>query len=219
MEHPDTGQMILFHQTSFANTVTDVHTDNPSLQLGYVAASLGGSGTNIIVTGGSMMGAIEGLIETVRLPTAITVAQEENPVLDPDLLHHGLTLHNRLTFIQKLNTHELLLKEISVAVSTAIDKSPLEVLLFYNFDGLPSPSVNQVVSLNGSAAFFNDTTGELTQGDNYPIYAFFAAGGESVNINVEDLRIALAPNQTITVAIRSTDDINRKSIAMTFLED
>ena len=219
MEHPDTGQMILFHQTSFANTVTDVHTDNPSLQLGYVAASLGGSGTNIIVTGGSMMGAIEGLIETVRLPTAISVSQAENPVLDPDLLHHGLTLHNRLTFNEKLNTHELILKEISIAVTTAIDKSPLEVLIYYNFDGLPSPSVNTIVNLLGSAAFKNDVTGVMTEGDNYPIYASFATGGSVVNINLEDLRITIAPNQTLTVAIRSVDDINSKNIAIVFLED
>lgn len=219
MEHPDTGQILEFHRETFANQTSDVHIDNPSLKLGYVVASTGGSGTNVTVTGASMMGAIEGEIKTTRLPTAVLVAQAESPNLAADTLHHGLTLHNRLTYAGKLNTHELLIKDISVAFDTNPNGSPVEILLFSNFDSLPGPSVNLIVNDDNSAAFYNNVTATLTQGTNYPIYAFFATGGTPVSVNVENLRITVSPNEEITVAIRATDPISRKSIAFTFIED
>ena len=40
--------------------------DNPSLKVGWVAASLGGTGTDIYVSGGSMLGAIEGLVANYK---------------------------------------------------------------------------------------------------------------------------------------------------------
>lgn len=218
MESPDTGETIPFHRETFANTTAQVPIDNPSLQLGYVSASIGGTGSVLTVTGGSMMGAIQGVIEHTTLPTAAFVAQAEAPSLTTNDLHHALTVHNRITFHEKLNTHELIISEISVGFSTSPAGGPVEVLLFYNFAGLPL-AVNKIISLNESAAFYSDALGVLTQGANFPIHAFFASGGASQTINLEQFRITLAPNTALTVAIRSVDLISRKSVAITFIED
>ena len=215
--HPDNGEMITIHKEYYVNKNTNVHLDNPSFKIGYVAASLGGTGTNVVVTGASMLGAIQGLIQTTNLPTSAAVSIAGNYLANT--LHHGLTIHNRLVFNDKINTREVLLKEISAAFRTNPAGQPIEIFVFYNFDNLPVPSTYKVISSTESAVFYNDTIGILTYGTNIPIYTFFSSGGESVNIDIEKLRIALPPNNKITIAFKSTDNIVRLSAAMTFVED
>tara|TARA_R110002126_G_scaffold71121_5_gene178572 strand:+ start:5534 stop:7117 length:1584 start_codon:yes stop_codon:yes gene_type:complete len=217
IEHPDNGEMIAIHKEHYVNTNTTLHLDNPSLKLGYVAASLGGTGTNVVVTGGSIMGAIEGLIETTNLPTSAAVSIAGSYTTGS--LHHALTIHNRLVFDNKINTREVLLKEISAAFRTSPAGQPIEIFVFYNFDDLPSPSVYNVISSTESSVFYNNTVGTLTLGTNIPIYTFFSSGGESTNLDLEKLRIALPPNNKITVAFQSTDTVSRASVALTFIED
>jgi hypothetical protein len=96
-----------------------------------------------------MMGAIEGLVDTTTLPTSSY--RLSSSTFAADTLHHGITIHNRLIFNNKINTRELLIKELSVVTTpqTGQDK-PVEVVLFYNFDGLPSPSVNKIISADQS---------------------------------------------------------------------
>lgn len=223
IENPTNGDMIFFHHIHYSNQNTDVHIDNPSLKIGYVAASLGGTGTNVTVTGGSMMGGVEGLIQSNSLPTAALRSTSHNPNLTSSTLHHGVTVHNRLVFNDKINARELLIKSISVSVDTNTNGNPVEVLLFYNFVGLPSPSVYKVLNLTESSAFYNDTVGSMTQGANIPIYAFFTAGQQAQTIDLDaassGLRIAIPPNNDITLAIRSTDTISRVGVAISFIED
>lgn len=217
VENPINGDMIFFHHEHYSNRNTDVHIDNPSLKIGYVAASLGGTGTNVTVTGASMMGAIEGIIQSTTLPTsayrlnATTFAQ--------NLLHHGLTVHNRLIFNNKINTRELLIKEVSIVTTGSGQNEPVEVVLFYNFDGLPSPSVYNIINSTESSAFYNETEGTLTQGTNFPIYSFFITNPGAQTINLEDLRIAIPPNNDITVAVQCTGTLTGLGVGLTFLED
>lgn len=219
VENPINGDMIFFHHEHYSNRNADVHIDNPSLKIGYVAASLGGTGTNVTVTGASMMGAIEGLVQSTTLPTsayrltADTFAQ--------NLLHHGLTVHNRLVFNNKINTRELLIKDMSVTVTPtgASQDIPVEVVLFYNFDGLPTPSVYKVINGTESSAFYNETDGTLTQGTNVPIFTFFINAPGSQTISLENLRIAIPPNNDITVAVQSTGSLDGLGVGLTWIED
>lgn len=219
VENPINGDMIFFHHEHYSNRNTDVHIDNPSLKIGYVAASLGGTGSNVVVTGASMMGAIEGLIKSTNLPTAVLRSTEHSPNLASDTLHHGLTLHNRLVFGDKINTRELLIKSVSVSIDTNTNGNPVEVLLFFQFNGLPSPSVYKVINSTQSSAFYNDTVGTLTQGTNVPIYSFFTAGQQAVTIDLDEVRIAIPPNNDFTIALRSTDTLSRVGVAVSFVED
>jgi hypothetical protein len=219
VENPINGDMIFFHHEHYSNRNADVHIDNPSLKIGYVAASLGGTETNVTVTGASMMGAIEGLVQSTTLPTsayrltAATFAQ--------NLLHHGLTVHNRLVFNNKINTRELLIKDMSVTVTPtgASQDIPVEVVLFYNFDGLPTPSVYKVINGTESSAFYNETDGTLTQGTNVPIFTFFINAPGSQTISLENLRIAIPPNNDITVAVQSTGSLDGLGVGLTWIED
>jgi len=222
LENPLNGDMYEFHRKKFTNLANAPHLDNPSLKIGYVAARIlptYGGFQNVRVTGGSMMGAIEGLVNPVTLPTSAT--RLESATFAIDNLHHGLTVHNRLVFGGKINTREILIKEVSIVAtpSTGQDQ-PCEVILFYNFDGLPSPSVYKVINSTQSSAFYNDTTGTLTQGSNVPIYSFFITAPGNQTIDLENLRIAIPPNNEITVAVKCTGSaLDGLGVGLSFVED
>jgi len=222
LENPLNGDMYEFHRKKFTNLVNAPHLDNPSLKIGYVAARIlpdFGGFQNVRVTGGSMMGAIEGLVNPVTLPTS--AARLESATFAQNALHHGLTIHNRLVFGGKINTREILIKEVSIVAtpSTGQDQ-PCEVVLFYNFDGLPSPSVYKVINSTQSSAFYNDTTGTLTQGSNVPIYSFFITAPGNQTIDLENLRIAIPPNNEITVAVKCTGSaLDGLGVGLSFVED
>jgi len=222
IENPLNGDMYEFHRKKFTNLLNAPHLDNPSLKIGYVAARIlptFGGFQNVKVTGGSMMGCIEGLVNPTTLPTS--ALRLESATFAQNDLHHGLTVHNRLVFGGKINTRELLIKEVSIVVtpSTGQDQ-PCEVVLFYNFDGLPSPSVYKVINSTESSAFYNDTTGTLTQGTNIPIYSFFITAPGSQTVDLENLRIAIPPNNEITVAVKCTGtSLDGLGVGLSFVED
>ena len=219
IEDPSNGNMVFFHHIHYSNRNTDVHLDNPSLKIGYVAASLGGTGTNVTVTGASILGAVEGLVQTTSLPTAAFRSTNHNPNLAKDVLHHGLTVHNRLTFADKINTRELLVQKLSVSIDTNTAGNPVEILLFYNFDDVPSPAVQRIINDTESAAFYNNETGVVNAGNNVPIGAFFVAGQQGATFDLEDLRIAIPPNNNVTVCLQSTDTLSRVGVSLIFVED
>ena len=218
IENPANGEMIFFHKISYANQNIDVHLDNPSLKIGYVAASLGGSGTNVTVTGASMMGAIEGQIKTTTLTTAANRLTEAS--FTADTLHHGLTVHNRLSFGGKINTRELFIREISLVATPATGQDhPVKVSLFYNFNGQLDPIVFKVINSTQSSAFYSDDTGTLTLGTNTPIYTFFITAPGYDTIDLENLRLVIPPNNDLTIAFESTATMDGIGIGVTFTED
>ena len=79
IENPLNGDMIFFHHEHYSNRNTDVHLDNPSLKIGYVAAELNGnSGAGVTVSGASMLGAIEGLVNPTNYPIAAYSSRTDN---------------------------------------------------------------------------------------------------------------------------------------------
>ena len=220
IENPLNGDMIVFHEIQYANKYNDVHVDNPSLKVGWVAASLGGTGTDIYVSGGSMLGAIEGLIENTKLPTATSITYDGSPNLSADNYHHVLTLHNRLIYNNKINTREVLLKTINSAFATNPAGTPVLVAVYYNFDGLPELEY-KTKSEENSSVYYSDTVDNVsTEVDsNLPIYMFEVPGGGSSNINLEDLRIVIPPNNSISFIAQSVESLARVSLAAVWVED
>jgi len=220
IENPLNGDMIVFHEIKYANNYDDVHVDNPSLKVGWIAASLGGTGTDIYVSGGSMLGAIEGLIENTKLPTAASITYDENPNLSADDYHHVLTLHNRLIYKNKINTREVLLKTVNAAFKTNPSGTPVLVAIYYNFNELPELEY-KTRSEENSSVYYSDTIGNVsTEVDsNLPIYMFEIPGGGSSSINLEDLRIVVPPNSSISFVAQSTESLARVSLAAVWVED
>jgi hypothetical protein len=215
VENPTNGDMIHFHHEHYSNRNTDVHIDNPSLKIGYVAASLGGDGTSIVVEGASMMGAIEGLINTTKLPTAIFADTGSGQNFANNTWHHALTINNNVVFRGKINTREIILKNINAAFSGT---GPVTVALILNPTGVADTrefnSINEYSSVSTS-----NTTSVVTLGDQRLMYIFDVEAGGSGTQVLEDLRIAIPPGNEVTVLIRSSATITRTAISMSWVED
>ena len=113
MENPETGDMIFFHHEHFSNQNTEVHTDNPSFKIGYVAANLSaGTITDASVTGASLMAAIEGLTPTVKYTTAYAAS---TGTISANTFAHVVSVRNRLTFNDKVNLTSMKLLDATVA--------------------------------------------------------------------------------------------------------
>lgn len=213
IENPINGDMIFFHHEHYSNRNTDVHIDNPSLKIGYVAASLGGNGTSIVVEGASMMGAIEGLINTTKLPTA--TFRESDTNLTADTWYHVLTASNNVVFRGKINTREIILKNINAAFSGT---APVTVALILNPTGVADTrefnSINEFSSVSTS-----NTTSVVTLGDQRLMYIFDVEAGGSGTQVLEDLRIAIPPGNEVSVLVRSSQQITRNAISMSWIED
>jgi len=213
IENPINGDMIYFHHEHYSNRNVDVHIDNPSLKIGYVAASLGGTGTDVVVEGGSMMGAIEGVITTTKFPTA--TFRESTTNLTANTWYHVLTVSNNLVFRGKINTREILLKNINSAFSGT---GPVTVALLLNATGLAT--TREFVSLNEySSVSSSNTTSVVTLGDQRLMYIFDVEAGGSGSQVLEDLRIAIPPSNQLSVLIRSPQQITRNAISMSWVED
>lgn len=202
IEDPITGDMIFFHHIHYSNRNTDVHLDNPSFKLGYIAANLSGNTvTNSKVTGGSMMGAIEGLRGSSNYPTSIACPTKSS--LNSNTVHHLLTIKNKLIYTGKINLKQNIAKKVSVSFQ---GQDPAEVLLILN--STPSvPLVYNNVSTVQSCSAYSTTTATFVEA-NELLLAVYILSPDSVGIfDLEDLGISIPNNATLSIAIQSAQAV------------
>jgi hypothetical protein len=215
VENPINGDMIFFHHEHYSNRNTDVHIDNPSLKLGYVAASLGGSGSTITVEGASMMGAIEGLISPTDLPDAVSHTRTAG-MSGGTNEYAILALRNNVIHKGKINTREMILKRLAIG-GTAAGGAPLIMTVWYN----PATAValDWVAMGTESSASYSFTETTVTTAGLIPLFTSVISDNTSDNIDLNDLRIVIPPNNEIVVTAKSTANINRANIGLTWIED
>ena len=213
LEDQTTGTIIYFHKIHYVNQNTTLHMDNPTYRIGYVAADLtGGGGTNVIVEGGSMMGAIEGLITPTSYPVACY--GERTTSLSSGNYGHIITVKNDLIDNNKITTRELIIQKISVG-ATAAASNPCTVFLYLN----PTYSVNLQWDLVRESILCSDTDGTITAANFVPLAAFAITSGAPATIDVSDLRIVIPPNNSIGMAIESSGLLQTIQGTITFIED
>jgi hypothetical protein len=213
LEDQETGTLIYFHRIHYVNQNTTLHMDNPTYRIGYVAADLtGGGGTNVIVEGGSMMGAIEGLITPTSYPVACY--GERTTSLSAGQYGHIVTVKNDIINNNKITTSELIIQKISVG-ATAAASNPCTVFLYLN----PTYSVNLQWDSIRESILCSDTDATITHANFVPLAAFAITSGAPTSIDVSDLRIVIPPNNTIGMAIESSGLLQTVQGTITFIED
>jgi len=212
VENPDTGDMMPIHHIHYSNRNNTVHLDNPSLKIGYVAANLDGNpGVGVTVSGASMMGAIEGIINTTTLPLA-AFRTKSGGMNDTGTKFHLLTIKGGMIVNNKINTRELIIKKIS-ALTTASSSSPCFIYLY--LDPTTADPLNFTPLGNASSYSRTDTT--ITAGD--PMAVFCVTSGAPETIDLDALRIVLPPQRKLTMAISSESVLQKADCAITFIED
>lgn len=202
--------MIFFHHEHYSNKNTNVHLDNPSLKIGYVAAELSGnSGIGVTVSGASMLGAIEGIINTTDYPTAAYVSRTAN--VTADTLTHLLSVKTNLVANNKINTRELIIKKITLG-ATAAANAPCLVYLYLN----PTTTSKLVFTPFTVSSSYSTTDTTIT---GTPIAVFAVATGAPQTIDVSDLRITIPPKSKISLGVSCSAQLTRVDSGITFIED
>lgn len=213
MENPNTGDMMPIHQIHYTNQNTDVHLDNPSLKIGYVAAEMtGNSGIGVTVSGASMMGAIEGIINTTTFPVAVS-RSKSGSMNTTNIIYHLLTLRGNLITNNKINTRELLVKRITGG-TTASATTPCFLYLYIN----PTYSTSKLdFTPVGNSASYSTSDAIITGGT--PIAMFNITSGAPDTFDLDNLRIALSPQTKFAIGVSADAVMQSADCAITFIED
>lgn len=202
MENPENGDLMFFHHIHYSNRNTDVHLDNPSFKIGYIAANLTlGTVENVRVIGASILGAIEGVTPILGLTNAIT--SDRKTTLGSNTLHHILSVKNRLTFVNKINLRSMNLNEVGIAFQ---GNDPLEFFVFFN----QATSVPlQWISADGgeSSALYSTTTATILS-STAPAVAYVLPAGGSANFDISNFNIRIPPNNYVSIGVRSAQSIS-----------
>lgn len=213
IENPITGDIMPVHHIHYSNRNNDVHLDNPSLKIGYVAANLdGNTGAGVTVSGASMMGAIEGIINTTTYPVAASRAKSGS-MNTTNTKYHLLTIKSNLIENNKINTRELLIKRLTGG-TTASASNPCILYLYID----PTYSTTKLdFTPIGAAASYSTTDATITGGT--PIAIFNITSGAPDHFDLDNLRISLPPQTKLAVAVESTAVMQSASCGVTFIED
>lgn len=210
IENPLNGDMIFFHHEHYSNRNDNVHLDNPSLKIGYVAAELNGNtGAGVTLSGASILGAIEGLISPIDYPIAAYMSRSTS--ISADTITHLLSIKGNLTANNKINSREIIVKKLTCGATVA-GGAPSLVYLYLE----PTYAVIPTFERIGNASSYSTTS---TTVSGTPLAVFAIASGSPQTIDVSDLRIVLPPRTKLALAISSSAQINRVDSAITFIED
>ena len=203
-----TGEFILVHIIQRANQFQEVSIQNPSLKCGYVAYNTANPGdTGVIVKGASMMMGIEGQIKFNTYSRSCFY----NATIPNDFSLHIMSIQNRITYNNKINTKELIMTNISLGLgepnSNGGDSQPVDVYFLlngvqsnpgltdnYNFTSIQGTPV--CVSTNSSIEY---TINNTTDYQNIPILTKYITKQSSTNINLIDNRIIISPGDILTI--------------------
>ena len=215
IENPLNGDLIFFHHIHYTNLNTTVHLDNPTLKVGYVAYSTGGTGTDVVVRGASIMGGIQGNI-FFNTVTRSFPAERNSGMNSAGTIYHLLSVHNRLILNNKINTRELILSQISSGAVTAAS-TPVTMYLYFNQD-IVGGHTHVPIDESWSSAYYSTNETTITQ-TVPPAFTFILQPGSTETIDLSPLRIVIPPNNHITVAIKAAGVISNAAATLTWIED
>lgn len=216
IENQENGEMITFHHIHYVNQNTTPHLDNPSLKLQYVAASIGGTGTNAQVYGSSMMGAIEGLIRPSDRPRG--VGNSRSSLNSGGTYYHMLTIRNNQVFNNKVNQREVILESLTAgAVSAA--STPIRVII-YNNDVVPAVNLQfSQVSLANSFVDYSTQATTLTHDTGNVIHSFTIMPGAAAYIDLRPLRLVVPPFRKLSVGLVAQGVVSNADVTLNWTED
>lgn len=220
IEDSTTGNMIPFHIEHYSSQNTQPSIANPSMRVGYAVVNAApglGTGLDVQVKGASMMGAIEG--QVIRNNTTKAVQTVASATLSAGSEHHVLSVKNNRFNPQGkpsvVNQREIIITSLSVAaVGTGTASDPIEILLYKNAD----LSTNREYNVLDSSTDYSDTIATVTAGQNDKIVGAFSVSPESnLVIDLQALRIILAPLDVLSIALLSTNTIQERAVSLNFV--
>ena len=207
--NPSRGRFVDAHCIERANDPLDttVNVDNPSLKVGYIAASLG-STTALTVQGASMLGAIEGEVHPFRNPRG-AVASQTGVSTEVSVL----SIRNGRVFRGTVNQMEVFPKLLAVGVGGT---KPAEVRVYLGAT-LTDALWNYQEEDSSCVEICTDA---IAPSGGRLVTAQALSGGGQVNLDLSDLEIHLEPTEVLTVTVTVSGGAgNNATVSLTWLED
>jgi len=205
IEDAISGNLIPFHIEHYSNRNTVPSISNPSLRIGYGVANAApgvGTGSDVIVRGASIMGAIEGVIPAISQNTGVSRTAAS---LSQNDTHHILTLKNdRITANGTTNLiqqREVLLESISFGVTaTAGNVATIQFIKNASInDGAATPSAVNFLFTSVDGASVATNTAEYTANTGKVITGFTGASNSTQTVDLTPYRIILTPLDTVSI--------------------
>ena len=191
--NPLTGKFVLVHQIEWANANNTTHVSTPNFKIGWTSASLGASGTNLIVLGASGSIFLEGdevlKNNTFADSNSVTGVGTTNTAI--------LTIKNRIVYGDRFN----LGKAFPISVSVDNDHTKGLIVDLYRDSTVGGTQNYQYEDEFNSIIIVDKTGTTLTTGT--LIESFTVEKGSDTIIDLTSLKTELLPEQTFTIAART----------------
>lgn len=216
--NPNTGRFELAHSISTAGTATTTNLQNPTFRMGYSAASLGSSGTNLTVTGGSAVAYQIGKSSPRETPIGrIATAQ-----VSTGNWEEIVSVRVRGEFNGRVNLREILPQIASFAVDGT---KPAEVGVFVWTDHEDHMKIGEssfaYEDVDDSCVEYVTATGlTFASGSGERLVAaapVAKSGSERIDLSEQDVLIERA--QVITLAARATSGTTDVTASLNWVED
>jgi hypothetical protein len=190
---PDKSGWVLVHSEKWANAYNVTNVSNANFKVGWTAASLGSTGTNLTVEGASASLMLEG-DEVLENDTH---AHEESKGSIGTTLTNVLTLKNRVVYGDRYNLGKI----IPLRVSIDNDHTKGALIEFYKNTTLGGTTNYQYEDEFNSIGVY-DSSGTTITGGTFVDGVAVPAGG-SVTVELEGIVPRLSPEETLTIAAKT----------------
>ena len=190
---PNLGDYVKVHQIEWANANNETHLGQPNLKVGWTSASLGSTGTNLIVQGASASIMLEGdeVIKNNTFSDESTVASVGTT------LTSLITIKNRLVFNDRYNLGKI----VPLLVSIDNDHNKAAIIEIVRNADLGGTTNFQLEDEFNSIAIADKSGTTVTNGD--LIDAVTVPAGGDVVLDLTVLNTELLPDSTFTVAAKT----------------
>jgi hypothetical protein len=200
---PNIGNWVCVHQIEWANANNVTHLGSPNLKVGWSSASLGSSGTNLTVLGGS--GAI--FLEGDDIKSNDVHAEDNTKTGIAATLTNILTIKNRVVYNNRFNLGKIL----PIRTTVAIEHNKNAIIEIYKNSTLGGTTNYNYHDQYNSIALI-DTAGTTVTGGEL-IDAFTVETNSEEVINLKDLILKLLPEETLTIAAKTVSGTSTNMVA------
>lgn len=219
MEDPTTGKMVIIHTKLYSSTALVPHIYTPSLRVVYRSGTTNPAitpSTNVVVTGASIFGGIQGQITQTALSQGYysTVSGNRNQ----DLVHHLLSIQNPYVRSGTINKSSLVLQNLTVS---AQGNDPSVIFVIKNAVGTSDYLVFNPLPIANKFYFAQYSTSSVTANlslntiNNIQTLAI----NSSSTFDLLPYNLTLSPGDYVSVFFISTSIISRTAIGMTWRVD
>jgi hypothetical protein len=208
--NPNAGDYVHVHSIEWANSNNITHVGSPNFKIGWTAASLGSTGTNLTVEGASAELALQG-DEVLRNDTHAINGTKGSITTS---LVNALTVKNRVVFNNRYGLGKI--KPLRLSIDNDHTKGLL-VRILKNATIGGTTNYQWADEFNSIAAY--DTAGTTVTGGKF-LDGFTVPSNGSASISLKDITPEFDPDEYLTIAVQAASGTGATvSVILTWQED